>query len=93
VITEEVRAMIHGAIEELRAYVGESSKEILERSTRNANELSQKVDETLSARLDLVERSLANNQQRHLDALRDANRSFLMQAGIFGGLGFLGVVV
>jgi len=92
VITEEVRAMIHGAIEELRAYVGESSKEILERSTRNANDLSRKVDETLSARLDLVERSMANNQQRHLDALRDANRSFLMQAGIFGGLGFLGVV-
>lgn len=90
---EEVQAMIERAITELRQYVGASSDEILERTARDANELSRKVDETLSSRLDLVEHSLAQSQQRHFDAVREANRSFLMQAGIFGGLGFLGVVI
>ena len=77
----------------LRQQLNTSSKQILDQTSKDAETLSQKVQETLSARLDLIERTMAQSQQRELDALRSANKTFLTLAGLFAGLGVLGILI
>jgi tetratricopeptide (TPR) repeat protein len=43
--------------------------------------------------LDLIERNLSERQQREIEALRESNRTFYMVAGLFGGLGLLGIII
>jgi tetratricopeptide (TPR) repeat protein len=81
------------ALEQLRQEISASSKEVIERTTRESDTLSAKVNETLKERLESIERSQAQRQERELAALRDSNKTFLMVAGLFAGLGFLGIII
>lgn len=89
----EDREAIEHALEQLRAEVSASSKDVIERTARESDALSTKVNETLKERLELIERSLAQRQERELAALRDSNRTFLTVALVFAGLGFLGIII
>src|SRR5919109_863446 len=70
-----------------------SSKQIMDQGARHADALSQRVNESLASRLELIQRGLAQRQERELETLRDSNRTFLMVAGLFAGLSFLGIVL
>jgi len=90
---EQERQALRQALDELRQQVNTSSRQILDQSSKDAEALSRKVQDTLSARLDLIERTLAQSQQRELDALRASNKTFLTLAGLFAGLGVLGILI
>ncbi|HKS36204.1 MAG TPA: tetratricopeptide repeat protein [Verrucomicrobiae bacterium] len=99
-LLQQDRQAIEQALEQLRAEVSASraevsasSKDVMERTARESDALSTKVNETLKERLELIERSLAQRQERELAALRDSNRTFLTVAGLFAGLGFLGIII
>jgi len=92
-LLQQDRQAIEQALEQLREEVSASSKDVIERTARESDALSTKVNETLKERLELIERSLAQRQERELAALRDSNRTFLMVAGLFAGLGFLGIII
>lgn len=81
------------AIEDLRQQVTASSKELLEQTARDSEALSQKMDAAVAERLAAMERSLAESQQRELEALRNSHRTFLTFSGVLAGLGFLGIIV
>jgi len=99
-LLQQDRQAIEQALEQLRAEVSASraevsasSKDVIERTTRESDALSTRVNETLKERLELIERSLAQRQERELAALRDSNRTFLIVAGLFAGLGFIGIII
>ena len=92
-LLQQQREAIQQTIEELRQDVSASSREIMDKTTRDAEALSQKVNETLSTRLELIERSLTRSHERELETLRDSNRTFLIVAGLFAGLGFFGIII
>jgi len=81
------------AIEDLRQQLTASSKELMEQSARDSEALSQKVNAAVAERLAAMERSLAESQQRELEALRYSHRMFLTFSGVLAGLGFLGIIV
>jgi tetratricopeptide (TPR) repeat protein len=89
----EERQAVRQAIDDLRQQLNTSSQQILDQTSKDAEALSKKVQETLSARLDLIEHTMAQNQQRELEALRGSNRTFLTLAGLFAGLGVLGILI
>ena len=60
---------LHQAIEELRQQLADTSKELLERTARDSEALSQKVNTAVSERLAAMERTLTDNQQRDLASM------------------------
>jgi tetratricopeptide (TPR) repeat protein len=90
---QQQRASFQQVVEELRREITASSKQIMDQGARHADALSQRVNESLASRLELIQRGLAQRQERELETLRDSNRTFLMVAGLFAGLSFLGIVL
>jgi len=93
VLLQQQRESLQEAVDELRQEVSASSRQIMDKATRETDALSQRVNETLSTRLDLIENHLTQRHERELEAMRNSNRTFLTIAGLFAGLGFLGIVI
>ena len=63
-----------------------------EEQLKQFDALAVRVGDALVGRLDSIERGMAQQAQRDLEALQESNRTILMIAGAFAGLGFLGVM-
>jgi len=92
-ITEaQHQEMLRQAIEQIRRETTQASRQLVEEATRHADLVAQRVDETLTARLTAVERSIAEQYRRDREAMQESNRSLLLIAGSFGVVGILGIL-
>jgi len=70
----------------------ELMQQAIEQTRREAEAAVKRNSDTVAARLDLIERALAQQHKRELEALQNSNRTTLMVAGILAGTGFLGML-
>lgn len=84
--------MIRQAIEQIRRETTLASRQLLDEAARHAGIVAQRVDETLTARLTAVERSIAEQYRRDREAMQESNRTLLLIAGCFGVVGVLGIL-
>src|SRR5262245_33131526 len=62
-LLQQQRETIQQAVLEMREQVAASSRQIIDKNTRDSDALSASLNETLSARLDLIERTLSQRQE------------------------------
>jgi tetratricopeptide (TPR) repeat protein len=67
-------------------------QQAIEQTRREAEAAVKRNADTVAARLDLIERALAQQHKRELEALQNSNRTTLMVAGVLAGTGFLGML-
>lgn len=66
---------------------------LLEQLRREIEQSQARQAEAVAASLNLVEPALARMQERQAETLRSANRTILIVAGIFAGVGFFALVI
>ncbi|MBI3850864.1 MAG: tetratricopeptide repeat protein [Verrucomicrobia bacterium] len=64
----------------------------IEQSHKDAEAAAQRNAEAIAGSLNLIAQNLATQRERELEAMHDSNRTMLIVAGSFGGIGFLAMV-
>jgi tetratricopeptide (TPR) repeat protein len=83
---------VQQATGQLRREINAPARPAVDQTAPEAAPVSQRNSDALDARLGLIERTLNAQNQRELEALQNSNRMVLIIAGVFAGIGFLGVL-
>lgn len=68
------------------------TQEVIEKLRRELEARSAQNSEALTASLRLIETSMGRMHDRHMEAVQSSNRAILTVAGVFAGVGIIGLI-